>query len=124
MRRLADDVTGQVDPDSRTRTHLANERTFLAWFRTGLTLIALGIAAAQFLAVDAASAIPATELLASLLVLTGVALVTVGAYRYLGGRDRIDAAAFRPAGWSIIAAAVVAGLIGALAIALVWARPS
>ena len=31
----------QPDEESRTRTHLANERTFLAWFRTGITLIAL-----------------------------------------------------------------------------------
>ena len=38
-----------VDPDTRARTHLANERTFLAWFRTGVTLVALGIAAAELL---------------------------------------------------------------------------
>ena len=39
---------GRADPDSRARTHLANERTFLAWLRTGLALIVLGIGAAQF----------------------------------------------------------------------------
>ena len=27
--------------DTRTRTHLANERTFLAWLQTGITAIAL-----------------------------------------------------------------------------------
>jgi inner membrane protein YidH len=31
------------------RFSLANERTFLAWLRTGLALIAAGLAAAQFL---------------------------------------------------------------------------
>ena len=40
---------GHTDPDSRARTHLANERTFLAWLRTGLGLIVLGLAAAQFM---------------------------------------------------------------------------
>ena len=44
-----------VDPDSRARTHLANERTYLAWFRTGITLVALGLAAAQFLVPDTTS---------------------------------------------------------------------
>ncbi len=38
-----------VDSDGRAGTHLANERTYLAWFRTGLTTIALGLAAAQLL---------------------------------------------------------------------------
>ena len=33
-----------TEPDPRFS--LANERTFLAWFRTGITLLALGIAAA------------------------------------------------------------------------------
>ncbi len=37
------------DPDTRARTHLANERTFLAWLRTSLTTIALGIGASDFL---------------------------------------------------------------------------
>jgi uncharacterized membrane protein YidH (DUF202 family) len=39
----------RVDLESRARTHLANERTFLAWLRTGIALIGLGLAAAQFL---------------------------------------------------------------------------
>jgi len=30
--------------DATRRTHLANERTFLAWWRTGLTALAGGIA--------------------------------------------------------------------------------
>jgi uncharacterized membrane protein YidH (DUF202 family) len=41
-----------VDPDSRALTHLANERTFLAWLRTGLGMIVLGLAAGQFIDVD------------------------------------------------------------------------
>ncbi|MGI8703686.1 MAG: DUF202 domain-containing protein [Candidatus Limnocylindrales bacterium] len=28
------DDTARADPETRARTHLANERTFLAWFRT------------------------------------------------------------------------------------------
>ena len=43
---------GRTDPDSRARTHLASERTFLAWLRTGLGLNVLGLAAAQFIEAD------------------------------------------------------------------------
>lgn len=39
---------GELDPrDYSRRTLLANERTFLAWWRTGITAIAAGLAAAQ-----------------------------------------------------------------------------
>ena len=34
---------------TRVRDHLANERTFLAWNRTALALIATGVAATQLL---------------------------------------------------------------------------
>ncbi len=81
-----------VDLDSRARTHLANERTFLAWFRTGVTLIALGLAAGQFLARDVAPGVPLVRVLSTILAATGVALVLVGARRYTNGRRRIDAA--------------------------------
>ena len=39
----------QVGTTPDYRFSLANERTFLAWIRTGLALIAGGLAAAQFL---------------------------------------------------------------------------
>lgn len=39
-------LTGGEDPDPRFS--LANERTFLAWVRSGLAMIALGIAVATF----------------------------------------------------------------------------
>jgi putative membrane protein len=56
-RRVFDGVRQWFDPagvDSVGRTpdyrfSLANERTFLAWIRTGLALIAGGLACAQFL---------------------------------------------------------------------------
>lgn len=113
-------AAGRGDPDSRARTHLANERTFLAWFRTGLTLIALGIAAAQFLTRDVVAGIPVVSLLATILVVTGVSLAVVGAGRYQRARLRIDAAAFEPARWSVVVTTAAAIATGVLAIAFVW----
>ena len=111
---------GNPDADSRARTHLANERTFLAWFRTGLTLIALGIAAAQFLDRDVVAGIPVVSILATILVVTGVGLAALGAWRYQRARLRIDAAAFEPAHWSIVVTTAAAIATGVLAIAFVW----
>jgi putative membrane protein len=42
-----------ADPDRRIdafrRTHLANERTYLAWLRSGLTAVAVGLGVGKFL---------------------------------------------------------------------------
>ena len=115
----------QPDAESRTRTHLANERTFLAWFRTGITLIALGLAAAQFLTYEASGGVPIVHVLATILVVSGIAVVLIGAWRYLSGRERIDAMAFRPAYRSILATTGAAIVVGVVAIAFVWlVRPS
>ncbi len=106
-----------VDPDSRARTHLANERTFLAWFRTGIGLIALGLAAAQFLDPTGQGIVRA---LATLVIATGGVLVVVGLWRYRRGRDEIDASAFVPAWTSIAVAAGLAVLAALIAIGFVW----
>jgi len=110
-----------ADPDSRARTHLANERTFLAWFRTGLTLVALGLAAAQFLASGDDSAIPLRQLLATLVIVTGAFLFGVGLFRYRDNLERIDESAFRPASRSIVIATVGAVVSTVVALAFVWA---
>jgi putative membrane protein len=40
--------TGPPTGDSRFRDHAANERTLLAWIRTGIALMAFGFAIARF----------------------------------------------------------------------------
>lgn len=109
-----------ADADSRARTHLANERTFLAWFRTGITLVALGLAAAQFLARDVAPGVPLVRGLSTIVIATGAFIVVVGAYRYREGSRRIEQEAHQPAGHSIAIAAAAALTIAALGIGFVW----
>ena len=49
---MSDDPQGQVpadDSEPDVRSTYANERTFLAWNRTALALIAFGVAATQLL---------------------------------------------------------------------------
>ena len=109
-----------VDGDSRARTHLANERTFLAWFRTGITMVALGLAGAQLLGVENGQERLVVLVLATLVIVTGAFLVLVGLVRYRDGRGRIDAAEFRPAWNSIMVAAALAVVASVVAVAFVW----
>jgi putative membrane protein len=109
-----------TDPDSRARTHLANERTFLAWFRTGITLIALGLAAAQFLTRNADPGVPLVRILSTVVIGTGAFAVVIGLARYRRGRRQIDQLGFLPA-WTSISVAAGAGLVLAvLGVAFVW----
>lgn len=109
----------RADPESRVRTHLANERTFLAWLRTGTGLIALGLGAAQFLTRDVEPGFPLVRILAVTLVLTGIAATITGARRYLGNVRRIDERKFRPAERSIVVSSIAVAVVGLLAVAFV-----
>jgi len=67
IRRLLHDDLERVGEEPDPRLMFANERTFLAWTRTGLALIAGGLAAAQALHfgvsnIDLLVAIPAIAL--------------------------------------------------------------
>src|ERR687897_1711558 len=107
-------ATDPGDPGSRVRSHLANERTFLAWLRTGLALIVVGIGAAQFLDLDR-NLIPGVRTVsdfAALLILVGTLTVIVGRARYMQSREQIDRAQFHPAGRSITVATALIAAIG------------
>jgi putative membrane protein len=65
----------EVEPDPRLT--FANERTFLAWNRTALALIAGGLAAAQYLKVGAET----TRLIVSLLLVGLGMIASFGSYR-------------------------------------------
>jgi putative membrane protein len=112
-----------ADPDSRARTHLANERTFLAWFRTGLTLTALGVAAAQFLTATTLTGGHLIPLFSTLVIAVGVAFVAVGVWRYHHSRAWIETGTFQPAHMSVLATSAAALAVGVLAVVLVWLMP-
>ena len=108
-----------ADPDSRARTHLANERTFLAWLRTGLSLMAVGLAAARFLPVDLIPGFPYVRSFAAMLVLSGTVMVLFGANRYTRAYQQIETGSYDPASTAIVTIAAIIGLLGILAIPLV-----
>ena len=69
-------VSEQRRPD--TKAELANERTYLAWLRTGLALMAVGVAAERVL--PAEGIIWARQLIGVSLILAGV--LTAGSARW------------------------------------------
>jgi uncharacterized membrane protein YidH (DUF202 family) len=108
------EAPASLDPDSQIRTGLALERTFLAWFRTGIALVALGLVAAQFLAHHLVPGFPLNHLLALTLVLGWAVLVAISAHRYRDGVRRIGLPVIR-SGWNEVVSSIYFVIITALA---------
>jgi putative membrane protein len=96
-----------VNRESRARPPLANERTFLAWLRTGISLIGLGLAAAKFLDV-VIRGLPLVRGMSIIMVLTGILMAVDGARRYICHSKQIEAGEFMV---TTQTAEVVAGLV-------------
>jgi len=116
-------------PD-RTRDHLANERTFLAWVRTGVALVVFGfaigrfvIAIRQFMALQghALETAGLSAWFGAIAILAGVAVVFTGLFRYRQTRRQLEAGKFEPPAFPIDLVAVFVALFGlALAAYLVY----
>lgn len=104
-----EDSTAHVD----YRFLLANERTFLAWIRTSLGLIAGGVALDQFVRFEQDSAV--IPLLAILVIASGAVVALTGTVRWM----RMDTAmrAGTPVSRSRFIVAV-GGIVAALAVAI------
>jgi putative membrane protein len=92
---------------NRARDHLANERTFLAWLRTGVATIVFGfaigrfsIALREFMKLQGyASSTPGfTTWLGIISAVGGVLLILAGLKRYHQTKMQLDSDTFEPAG--------------------------
>ncbi len=93
----------QRDNDAKITDHLANERTYLAWLRTGITVIALGFVVAKFglIVKELVPSAPETSFHFSSFI--GIALVLVGAVmeilalkRFTRNQERIRIGKYEP----------------------------
>lgn len=107
----------------RVSDHLANERTFLAWTRTGLATIAFGFVVERFglvlrelgfkgIAVDVP--IHISSFFGVALTLLGVVMMIVALENFLHIRKAIDQEEFHPRAWYAIVLTVLASVIGVL----------
>ena len=108
-----------VDADSRARTHLANERTFLAWLRTGLSLVALGIAVASFLELGRAQPGSFALALGVVLVVSGTAVSAAGGRRFIRARDQIESGTYRPDAPVVILSVLLVATVGLASLAYI-----
>jgi putative membrane protein len=104
----------------RTRDHLANVRTFLAWTRVGLALVGLGYVVDRFDLLEqsahhrAVSSHPESRALGLAMVVLGGVVCLGGFVRFLAGRRMIERASFRPRPSLDAALTVVAVLAGGI----------
>lgn len=105
----------------RARDHLANERTFLAWVRTGAAIIVFGFAIGRFsIAIRQLSALQGHGVktagisvwMGSGTILAGLLLVVAGLLRYRKTRDRLEAGTFEPAGLGLDLLTVLTVILG------------
>lgn len=103
------------------REHLANERTFLAWLRTSIAIIAFGFVIERFsfylkaLATNEATARGETHttLVGEVLIWLGTLLIAVSLWRFMAEQREIDRP--RPIqyqNWAIVMLAIVLAAIG------------
>jgi putative membrane protein len=106
---------------NRARDHLANERTFLAWLRTGVATIVFGFAIGRFSIAlrefmklqGVASNTPGfTTWLGIISAVGGVLLILAGLVRYRKTKLQLDTNTFQPAGYVIDLVSYSLGLLG------------
>jgi putative membrane protein len=95
---------------NRARDHLANERTFLAWVRTGAAIVVFGFAIGRFaIAMRQLASFSGHPLrtagvsvwMGAGSIGAGVLLVVAGLMRYRKTRAQLDAGTFEPAGFVV-----------------------
>jgi putative membrane protein len=119
---------------NRARDHLANERTFLAWVRTGAAIVVFGFAIGRFsIAMRQLTALEGHPIrtagisvwLGTASIVAGVLLVVAGLVRYRKTRVQLDAGTFEPAGFVVDLVTILTVLFGvALAGYLIYIEKS
>lgn len=116
----------------RQREHQANERTFLAWLRTSISLIGFGLAIARFglflrqsQTVTTQNLVPNntqinSEFLGMSLIIAGLIIVGLAALRYNRVYRQIEQGNYQPSRFTIWLISGVIALLGILSLPLVW----
>ena len=106
--------------DATRRTRLANERTFLAWWRTGLTALAVCVGIGRLVPAHTDLARWPYEVVGAGFGVLGVGFVWLGYSRTRAIENALDRGGFAPMGVAIPAVLLGASLLlGVATIALV-----
>lgn len=107
----------QENTGSTARDHLANERTFLAWIRTSLAIIGLGVLVGKLIETDGLTA----EVIGIAMVGFGAAMLIYSISRYERTLALLNKGMFSAARWGpiILAALGLFVAVGALVLLLI-----
>lgn len=110
---------------SRVRDHLANERTYLAWMRTGIALMGFGVVIVRLRALQSApTATPGIGWKLGLVFsLVGLLTVLLSTQHYFTVRHDIDADTYEPADRWVIIFSLAVTLLGAGVIYFFFTQP-
>jgi Predicted membrane protein len=112
-------LAGEVR-DATRRTHLANERTYLAWWRTGLTCLVVSLGAGKLIPSISHQARWPYVVLGAGFGLLGLAFIAYGLRRQRETQGAVRQADFEHPEDRVLAALTAAGLLlGTLLLALV-----
>ncbi|MSU75949.1 DUF202 domain-containing protein [Patescibacteria group bacterium] len=102
-------LSGRRDQADRARDHLANERTYLAWLRTAVNVMVLGLVVAKFITDNGNRA----EIAGILLVGIGFLLLIYGTYRTGRLTSELETGTFETdrGGPIVIGGLVLAGMV-------------
>jgi putative membrane protein len=113
-----------VGTSKRVTDHLANQRTFLAWIRTGLATITFGFVVERFglllrelgfkIGLTEIIPIPYSTFFGVSLTLLGVIMMVVALFEFLQIRRSIDSERFHPPAVFAIILTILAAIIGLL----------
>ena len=112
----------QKRTSKRVSDHLANERTFLAWIRTGIAIMGFGFVVARFglaireLALKNPSyvilSLPFSSFVGVILVILGVAITIAALITFIQVRNAIDHEEFHPQLSFSVLLTVLSSLVG------------
>jgi putative membrane protein len=104
--------------------HLANERTFLAWVRTGIAVMAFGFVIERFglllrelglkVGLSSSSSIPYSKWLGIVVAILGMIMLIVALFHFVHVRRTIDEERYKPGLLFPIVLTCIASLIGLL----------
>jgi putative membrane protein len=105
--------------DATRRTRLANERTYLAWWRTGLTALAVGVGTGKIAPELAGGTAWPYVVVGALFTVLGVSFIAYGFWRLREVEAALSHGAFAPPDDRLVAVLTAAGLLlGVLTLAL------
>jgi putative membrane protein len=133
LRNREQSICRMTDNPNRARDHLANERTFLAWLRTGVATIVFGFAVGRFsialqeiLQFEGKAAAPTpglTAWLGMIAIVAGVLAILAGHMRYHQTLAQIERGTFEPPPFAIDVSALLLAAFGlVLAGYLAWIK--